>query len=236
MMKSLRHKFNVAALALGCLAAGAALSGCQSQETTLPAPSATSHDAAVTPTAASGTPSWLLKDAATVPPDNSNTLVLREGDTITITFPGAPSLNTTQTIRRDGKVNMEMLGEITAAGQTPHDLELQLLKSYDNQLVVKEVSVMVQTATFIVYVAGAVTRPGKIISNRVETPLEAIIEAGYDSTRSNLKRVVVIRENEDGKTERFKLNLDNVMKGKATTPFTLKPQDKIIVAEKFTWY
>jgi hypothetical protein len=32
------------------------------------------------------------------------------------------------------------------------------------------------------------------------------------------------------------LNLDDVMKGKATVPFTLKSMDKIYVPEKFSWF
>jgi polysaccharide export outer membrane protein len=164
-------------------------------------------------------------------------MVLREGDTVRITFPGAPSLDTVQIIRQDGKITLDMVGEMKAAGLTPKELEQQLLKAYYDQLVVKEVTVTVQASQFIVYVTGAVMRPGKIVSDRVETPLEAVIEAGIDSSKSNLKRVVVIRENTDsGKTESYKLNLDAVMKGEATVPFALKSRDKVYVPEKFTWW
>jgi protein involved in polysaccharide export with SLBB domain len=129
-----------------------------------------------------------------------------------------------------------MVGEIKAAGLTAPELEQALLKAYGDQLVVKEVSVVVQTSVFKVFVTGAVLKPGPIISERVETPLEAVIEAGIDTTKSNLKKIVVIREHDDGKTERFKLNLDDVMKGKPTVPFILKSMDKIYVPEKFAWF
>ena len=123
-----------------------------------------------------------------------------------------------------------------AAGLTAPELEQALLKAYGDQLVMKEVSVVVQTSVFKVFVTGAVLKPGPIISERVETPLEAVIEAGIDTTKSNLKKIVVIREHDDGKTERFKLNLDDVMKGKPTVPFILKSMDKIYVPEKFAWF
>jgi polysaccharide export outer membrane protein len=161
-------------------------------------------------------------------------MVLHEGDTVRITFPGAPSLDTAQVIRQDGKITLDMVGEMKAAGLTPKELEQQLLKAYYDQLVVKEVTVTVQAAQFVVYVTGAVLRPGKVISDRVETPLEAVIESGIDTSKSNLKKVVIIRENVSGRTETFKLNLNDVMKGKPTVPFTLKSMDKIYVPEKFT--
>jgi hypothetical protein len=41
-------------------------------------------------------------------------LLLREGDTVRLNFPGAPNLNTTQAIRRDGKLALPLVGEVQA--------------------------------------------------------------------------------------------------------------------------
>jgi polysaccharide export outer membrane protein len=167
---------------------------------------------------------------------NAASQQLREGDTIRISFPGAPSLDTTQTIRRDGKITLDMVGEVIAAGLTPGQLQDVLLEKYGPQLVLKEVYVTVQGSAFSVYVTGAVMRPGRITSEKVLTPLEAVLEAGLDQTRGNLKKVKVLREGENGTNEVFYLNLNDVMKGKSVKPFTLKPMDKIIVPEKFSWF
>jgi protein involved in polysaccharide export with SLBB domain len=168
---------------------------------------------------------------------NSNeSLVLHEGDTIHIAFPGAPKLDSTQTIRRDGKITMEPIGEIYVAGMTPHELEESLLKLYDTQLLDKEVTVSVPSSIFTIYVTGAIGHNGKLTSDRVLTPLQAVLEAGIDTTRSNLKRVMIIRTKPDGTTERFRLNLKKVLKhGEPSDPFTLKPMDIIFVPEKFSW-
>jgi protein involved in polysaccharide export with SLBB domain len=237
MMKYLCQKISRAIVALALMAGWAALSGCQSQNAAPHAKTPPVHNAAAAAKSTPSTPTPAAPAAPAAPAKDSNpSLLLREGDTIHISFPGAPSLDNTQTIRRDGKITLDMVGEMKAAGMTPQDLELQLLKAYDSQLVVKQVSVVVQNSVFIVYVTGAVMKPGKIVSDRVETPLEAVIEAGIDSAKSNLKKVVVIRENDNGTSERFKLNLDDVMKGKPTQPFILKSMDKIYVPEKFAWY
>ncbi len=230
MLKCVCQKTNLMAWVLGLLTAVAGLCGCQTRRVlsdtpppTGPAPAMSIAPGAPAPNAGSAT--------------NSPSMVLREGDTVRISFPGAPSLDTVQIIRQDGKITLDMVGEMKAAGLTPKDLEQQLLKAYYDQLVVKEVTVTVQASQFIVYVTGEVLRPGKIISDRVLTPLEAVIEAGIDSSKSNLKKIVVIREdNVNGRTESYKLNLDDVLKGRPTVPFILKSNDKVYVPEKFTWW
>jgi polysaccharide export outer membrane protein len=230
MLKLLHFKINRVVLALGTVSTCAALAGCKGPASHAPA-SEEDRTAAVARAADPGA----APAKATPPADDSPSMVLKEGNTIKINFPGAPTLDNTVSIRQDGKINLALVGELKAAGLTPHELELELLKAYDSQLVVKQVTVTVETAVFEIYVTGAVMRPGKLIADHVETPLEAVIEAGVDNNRGNLKKVVVIRE-ENGKTQRFPLDLEKVLKGKGDEPFTLKSKDKIFVPEKFMWY
>src|SRR5438046_1191195 len=118
--------------------------------------------------------------ASAVTDDNINpqgAVVLREGDNLKITFPSTPRLDSAQFIRRDGKITLPVFGEIQAAGQTPADLEKQILEKFGSQLVSKEVSVTLETSQISVFVNGAVLRPGKIDSPRPITALEAIMEA-----------------------------------------------------------
>ncbi|HEY3855610.1 MAG TPA: polysaccharide biosynthesis/export family protein [Verrucomicrobiae bacterium] len=175
-------------------------------------------------------------DAQTQATNAAAPLVLHEGDTVKIAFPGAPKLDSMQIIRRDGKITLDIVGEVRAAGLTPHELEQELLKLYDAQLVDKEVTVSVPSSMFSVYVTGAVLHSGKLISERPLTPLQAVLEAGIDTTRSDLKRIIVIRTTADGATERYKVDLHKVVKlGAPADPLTLKPLDVIYVPEKFSW-
>ena len=164
----------------------------------------------------------------------SESLVLREGDTVRISFPGSPSLNTVQQIRRDGKVSLALVGEFQAAGLTPVQMEKELVKLYASQLVTKEVTVALESSAFLVYVTGAVLRPGKLVSDRPLTALEAVIDAGVDYQKANLKSVIVIRR-ENGHDERHTLNLKKALQGSGGQPFYLKPSDIIFVRERFTW-
>jgi polysaccharide export outer membrane protein len=165
-------------------------------------------------------------------------IVLREGDTVRITFPGTPNLDTPpQQVRRDGKIALPLINEeIKAAGMTPAELEKELVGRYSEQLVSKQVKVTVVSSSYAVYVTGAVLRPGKISSVHPISALEAIMEAGgFDYTRANLKTVTVIRH-ESGAAKNYTLNLKSVLKGLPSEPFYLKPSDIVYVPERFSWF
>jgi polysaccharide export outer membrane protein len=162
-------------------------------------------------------------------PDTS--MKLSEGDIVRIVFPGATNLNMLQQIRRDGKMSLPLVGEVTAAGLTPDELEKEVLRLYEPLLVQKEVRVSLDSSAYPVYVSGAVLRPGRIMLDRPMTALEAISDAGINHARANLKKVKVTRR--DGSTlQHYELNLKDVMEGKNSTPFYLKPADVIFVPEK----
>jgi polysaccharide export outer membrane protein len=177
------------------------------------------------------------KDSGKTAGDQPEPVVLREGDIVRLTFPGAPNLNTLAAIRRDGKTSLPLVGEVQAAGLKPSELETELIKLYGPQLQVKEVSVALETSAIPIYVNGSVLRPGKILSDRPITPLEAIMEAGgFDHTKANLKKVTVIRHGPNGQLEYHTLNLKLVLQGKQIEPFLLKAADIVYVPERFSWF
>lgn len=161
---------------------------------------------------------------------------LHEGDVVKISFPGAPSLDTTQQIRRDGRIALSLVGDVQAAGYRPADLEKEIAKLYASQLVSKEVNVTVISSAFPIFISGAVLRPGKVVSDRPITVLQAIMEAGgFDHAKANLRAVVVIRQ-EGGKAHNYTVDVQALLEGKSNTPFYLKPSDTVYVPEKFTWF
>lgn len=163
-------------------------------------------------------------------------LKLQEGDVIQIAFPSAPSLNTTQQVRRDGRINLGVVGELVVVDKTVEDLSKEIAKLFESQLVSNEVNVTLVSSSFVVYVTGAVLRPGKVVTDRPITAFEAVMEAGgFDFAKANTKEVIVIRE-EDGKTTSFTVNLKKVLDGKNPDPFMLKKSDKVFVREKFSLF
>jgi len=170
------------------------------------------------------------------PAKTSELINLREGDVLKISFPGSPTLDTTQQIRRDGKITMPLVGEVDAAGMTPSALEKKLLDLYAPQISSKQVTVEVVSSSLTVYVTGMVLRPGKILSDHPISALEAVMEAGgFDYTKANPKNVVVIRR-EGNVMQNYKLNLKAVLQGEQNAPFFLKPDDIVYVPERFSMF
>lgn len=162
---------------------------------------------------------------------------LSAGDVIKIAFPGTPSMREdTQQIRRDGKINLTIIGEVKAADKTPSELEKELVEAYASQLTSKEIKVTVVSSSFAVYVGGAVLKPGKITPERALTALDAIMEAGgFDEARANKKAVRVIRQ-EGGQVKNYPINMKALLEGAQTEPFYLKAHDMVYVPEKISWF
>ena len=156
------------------------------------------------------------------------TMVLAPGDEVTISFLGAPELNTTQTIRRDGKITLQMLGEVTAFGKTAQELQAELLGKYAPQLQVKEVSVVIASPAPI-FVSGAVGGGGQINMERPITVMEAVMSAGgFDEKEAKLENVLVIRHRQ-GKWQGYAVDVTPILAGQKEDVFYLEPMDIVYV-------
>ena len=166
----------------------------------------------------------------------NNEFTFQSGDTLKVSFPSVPNLDTTQQIRSDGRINLPMVGEIVAAGKTPSALEKDLVSQYSSKIVSKEVSVTIVSAPFSVFVSGAVQRPGKVVTDHPISALEAIMEAGgFDNAKADMKKVIVVRQT-GGSTKGFTLDLKQALEGKTSEPFYLQRSDIVHVPEKFNWF
>jgi polysaccharide biosynthesis/export protein len=162
--------------------------------------------------------------------------ILRQGDTIKISFPGAANLDETEQIRLDGKISLALVGDVQAAGLTPGQLQQYLVKVYAPQISSSDVTVAIESSSFPVFVTGCVLSPGRVLSNQPITALEAIMEAGgFDYARANLKNIHVIRRENDT-SQSYVLNLKTVLNGDEKNDFFLQPNDIVYVPEKFSWF
>ena len=228
-----------------CAGAASIIMGCQSTslshyngiEPRLIVPSATEDDlATLVPLRAQDTEVIEARGTYVTPPFE---LLLEAGDQVEVEFLGAPHLNKNQVVRPDGRISLQLVGEVDVQGKSPAALQEELIRLYQPQLQQAELSVTV-TSPRPVYVSGQVRTPGRINMDRPFSALEAIMQAGgFEEREAAVKKVVIIRH-EGGKRYGIVRDLKRALKGKADEPFYLKPFDIVYVPRttitRFNWW
>jgi polysaccharide export outer membrane protein len=158
------------------------------------------------------------------------TVRLSAGDVIKVSFSGAPELTQTQKIRTDGRVNLPMIGEVSAAGKTLTEFQNGLISSYKSQLKNNDVLVTLESGIGQVTVSGAVARPGKIEFDRPMTVFQAIMQAGGTTQYGTLKKVRLVRI-VNGEQQSQVMNLTGTLKGRDSQVVYVKDGDVIFVPE-----
>lgn len=162
-------------------------------------------------------------------PDASVTLM--PGDELEIKFFYTPELNESQQIRADGKISLQLVGDVKAAGLKPAQLKDVLERKFTG--LIDRPSVVVITRELQhrkVYVSGAVQQPGALDLSYNMTALSAIMQAGgFNFQEAELTNIIVLRH--AGNTSKsFCLNLQDALNGEAPhAPFYLHTQDIVFV-------
>src|SRR6266576_631188 len=112
------------------------------------------------------------------PPGPKTAVRLSPGDTIKVSYADESVSDQTQKIRRDGKVSLPLIGEVTAAGKRIIDFQNELVSLYEPQLETSGVLVTLESGSVGVIVSGFVNKPAKLSFDRPTTVYQAIMEAG----------------------------------------------------------
>jgi protein involved in polysaccharide export with SLBB domain len=158
-------------------------------------------------------------------------VVLAPGDQLDIRFFYTPELNDLQLIRADGKITLQLVGDVDAEGKTPSELQQALEKKYTGLIEKPSVAVIARNLNHRnIYVAGSVKTPGLLPMPGHTSALEAIMQAGgFDMKEADTKEVIVIR-NEDGERTAYALDLSGSINGEMPNdPFYLHAQDIVYV-------
>lgn len=123
---------------------------------------------------------------------------IQVGDELDVKFYFNPDLNEHLTVRPDGRISLQLVPEIVAAGMTPGQLTDRLKQAYASELSNPEVAVIVRTFNAQrVYVAGEVERPGEVRLAGPLTALQAVAMASGFKDTARLTQVLVIRRKPD---------------------------------------
>jgi len=197
-----------------------------------PAPNA-SEKAAADPDSAKVDPTKMAAPAAPAhaKPANaglvdSKSYVLGAEDQIAITVWRSPEFSGQHMIRPDGKITINLIGEIEAAGQTPERLGDNIKDRLRKVLVDPDVSVsVIAVNSKRFFIQGEVLKPGEyklVVPTQV---LQALVNAGGFKDFANQKKITIMRG-----TKRFLFNYKAVIAGKNLDEnIWLEPDDIIIV-------
>ena len=153
------------------------------------------------------------------------------GDELDIKFFYDPELNERVIVRPDGRVSLQLVHEITAAGLTPAELTEFLARKYASELKKPEVTVIVRSfGAQKIYVDGEVAKPGMLPLLGLVTVTQAISQAGGVKESARTSEVIVIRHGAANKPFAFPVNLEKVIDGTdLRQDVPLKPFDIVFV-------
>jgi Periplasmic protein involved in polysaccharide export len=163
-------------------------------------------------------------------PASDAPFTLKPGDQINLKFYYTPEMNDSQTIRPDGKISLQLLGDVDVAGKTPEQVRQELIAAYSSHLKNPDVAVVVRSVNERhVYVGGEVIRPGAIPIPGSMTVIEAIMDAGgFNATTARPENVVVLRRMGD-KWQGKIVDLSHIVEGSAVSLYELEPRDIVYV-------
>jgi polysaccharide biosynthesis/export protein len=163
------------------------------------------------------------------PPGPKTAVRLSPGDTIKVSYADETIPDQVQKIRRDGKVSLPLIGEVTAAGKRIIDFQNGLVSLYEPKLENSEVLVTLENGQATVIVSGFANKPGKFSFDRPTTVFQAIMEAGGVSDYGSPSNVHLTRTiNGEQRTEI--INLRPTIHGKPTTPKYVQDGDVIYIS------
>ena len=164
--------------------------------------------------------------------------VLGFGDVIEVKFFNNERFNETVTVRPDGRMTLERMGDLLVSGMTPAQLDSTITERYSVFVKNPEVTVFVrQFGGQQFYVLGEVNTPGGYPLQRSMNVLQALAAAGGFKNTARLGNVMLLRRNELGGVEARKLDLTKaVAKGYPSAggdQLNLQPLDIVYVPRTF---
>jgi len=155
--------------------------------------------------------------------------ILQVGDVIDIKFYRAAELNESVTIRPDGKISLQYVRDVQAAGLEPMELARWLSELYAYELRDPSITVIVREfANQRIYVDGEVRTPKEVPLRGPMTALQALSQAGGCLVTAEVKKVFLVRYHQTKEIREVKqLNLEKVEED-----ILLEPLDLVYVPRR----
>jgi polysaccharide export outer membrane protein len=187
------------------------------------------------PTAATSTAAVTATPSAAVAPVGgyplSTDYIIGPEDVLQITVWKNESLSRILPVRPDGKISLPLLHDIHAAGLTPMQLRDKIANALGEFMPNPEVAVTVSDVrSYRVSVLGEVQKPGQLQLKADTTVLEAIALAGGFRDFASPGKIMILRKDSKGTTQKIPFNYNRVVKdNRSQDNVTLKSGDVVVV-------
>ena len=151
------------------------------------------------------------------------------GDKVRIEVYKDAQLSQSVQIRPDGKITMPLIGDVTAANQTPTELRQMLTQSLKEYMTNPSVTVIVvETVVPTAYVMGEVRAPGAVELQGEVSVLQALALKGGLTEFAKSGDIRVLRKTASG-VETIAFRYKDAVKGDTKALMYLQPGDTVIV-------
>ncbi len=135
------------------------------------------------------------------------------------------------TVPPHGRISYPLIPEgIVVAGKTTEQVAEEIRKRLDEYIIDPQVTVMLDKAVSAIYsVVGDVAQPGVRTMTRRYSITEALAMAGGVLDTGDKSKVIILRQQADGRVEPILVNVKEIERGRAREMAFLVPGDQVLV-------
>lgn len=154
------------------------------------------------------------------------------GDTLSVKLFYTSELNEEVAVRPDGRISLQLVGDVPVAGRTPEEVSQELRDRYAGYLTRPDVVVIVRGfGSQKAFVGGEVKSPSMVVIDGRTTLADAVFQAGGTLDTAALSSVILIRHRADGR-DVYRVDLSDGLEGEDPVP-VLRPYDVVYVPKSF---
>jgi polysaccharide biosynthesis/export protein len=172
---------------------------------------------------------WVSQLPPDVAASSDSSVVIRDGDTVSIRVFSQEALSTRAKVRSDGRIAMPVLGDIEVRGRRPSAIREELEKRLKDYVNAPSVTVSLdEVQPITVSVLGEVTKAGSFPLDPRATVAQALASAGGLTDFATKDRIFVVRARSARLRVRF--TYEDISRGDtASARFVLQDGDLVVV-------
>ncbi len=136
------------------------------------------------------------------------------GDEVEIKFFNNARFNETNTVRPDGRITLEKIGDLYVNGMTPSQLDSVVTVTYADIIRDPDVTVFVRKfGSYQVYILGEVEKPGGYAVERNMTIVQALAVSGGVKFSAAISSIMILRQGKNENIRALKIDISHYLAG-----------------------